>query len=217
MELENLTRAEFEKHLQDKTLRIAFLGMSNSGKSYRAKILTKELDFFWYQVDEEIQKELGFKDMEEISNWLGFPDSQNYSAKEKKYLELENKYTIVDDQKVGNKNLVFDATGSVIYLNNQVKKWLREECLLINIDVGENAVEQMMEKFFLEPKPLIWNNIFNPQPNESRAETLKRCYPELLKSRLNNYRKMAHINIPAEEIWDLSGEETLNLIKKYLN
>ena len=64
----NLTKKEFQKHFEDKTLKMVFIGMSNTGKSYKAKILKKENDFFHYHVDRKIMEELNLKNMEDISN-----------------------------------------------------------------------------------------------------------------------------------------------------
>ncbi|MDO8575944.1 MAG: hypothetical protein Q7R90_01370 [bacterium] len=116
MDLTQLTRKEFDAHMADNTLRIAFVGMSNVGKSYRSKVLRDESEFDWYQVDKEIIKSLGFTGMEEIAEWLGLPDSPTYEEREREYLESEAKHTKVDFLDT-HRNLVFDTTGSVIYLD----------------------------------------------------------------------------------------------------
>ncbi|OGG70594.1 hypothetical protein A3F27_03085 [Candidatus Kaiserbacteria bacterium RIFCSPHIGHO2_12_FULL_53_13] len=216
MELENLTQAEYEAHIANKTFRLAFVGMSNVGKSYRSQVLRDECGFMWYHVDEEIQKSLGFKAMDEISRWIGYPNSQGYAEREKTYLASEDKHTKVDFLDTNGKNLVFDTTGSVIYLQNPTLAWLKENCLVVNLDIDERAIDTMTKKFFEKPKPIAWSGFFKPNEGETEKETLERCYPELLADRLKKYRALSHINIPAEKLYDRSGSETLDVIKTYL-
>lgn len=216
MKLEPLTQSEFEKHLENKTLRLAFVGMSNAGKSYRARVLQNDCDFMWYNIDGEIQKTLGLKSMEEISEWLGYPNNPTYPERERAYLEAENKHTMIDFLDTHGKNLVSDSTGSVIYLKEHTHNWLEENCLLVNIEVDKNSTEKLITKYFDNPKPLIWSGFFKQNEGESQNEALSLCYPKLLLNRLEKYRQMSHLNIPAEKFYDKSGQETLSIIKSYL-
>ncbi len=213
---ENLRQDEFAEHTKNGTLRLAFVGMSNAGKSYRSKILKNEADFFWYQVDAEIQKKLGFAQMDEISAWLGYPNTPTYKERERQYLDAESHCTKVNFLDTSGKNLVFDTTGSVIYLADETLRWLKNDCLIVNLDVGEDAIETMIEKFITDPKPVIWKEFFKTIPGESEKETILRCYPELLTDRLARYRTLAHITIPAEELYNKNGAETLAIIQAYL-
>ncbi len=216
MRLKQLTQKEYSSHIENKTLRLAFIGMSNAGKSYRAKVLRDECEFMWYHVDGEIQKTLGFKTMEEISEWLGYPTSSTYLERERKYLDAEDKYTMINTLDTGGKNLVSDTTGSVIYLKADTHNWLEENCLMVNIQVDEKTISELIKNFFEKPKPVIWQGFFNQKENESEREALERCYPKLLSYRLEKYRTMAHVNIPAEKLYNTSGQETLDVIKPYL-
>lgn len=65
-----LTGDEMMQHVETEDFRLAFVGMSNCGKSYRSRILQNDVDFFWYEVDREIQKKLGFDTMDEIAAWM---------------------------------------------------------------------------------------------------------------------------------------------------
>lgn len=207
---------EFDAHIANGTCRIAFIGMSNGGKSYRSKVLRDELGFLWYHVDEEIQKALGFKSMGEISKWLGYPSSDGYKDREAMYLQLENEVTKNTSVKTKGGNLVFDTTGSVAQLKKDVLDTLRENTLIIHLDVGEDSLPRMIERFFKEPKPVAWGEFFSIQPGESEEEALRRCYPTLLKERLIRYRALAHVNIPAGKMYDASGKETLHIIREKL-
>ena len=216
MQSERLKPEEFDAHIADGTFRLAFIGMSNAGKSYRSKVLKKEKDFLWYQVDEEIQKALGFKDMKEISHWLGYPGSGEYAERERKYLELENEFTKQASMQTRGKNLVFDTTGSVAHLTPETLHILRENCLTVHLDVGEDTLLRLIEKFFAEPKPVAWSGYFTKEEGESEASALRRSYPTLLKERLKHYRELAHVTVPAREVYNKSAEETLTIIRSRL-
>src|SRR3989344_9382512 len=140
MDLAPLTQAEYDAHIADNSLRIAFVGMSNVGKSYRSKVLRDESEFDWYQVDKEIIKSLGFTGMEEVAEWLGPPSADTYQERERVYLDSEAKHTKVDFIDT-DRNLVFDTTGSVIYLKKPTTQWLRESCLIVNLEAGEEYID----------------------------------------------------------------------------
>ena len=217
MTSERLTPREFDTHIKNGTCRISFIGMSNGGKSYRSRILHDELGFLWHNVDEQIQKALGLKSVSEIATWLGYPSSRGYSEREQTYLSLENKCTMEDaSMRTNGKNFVFDTTGSIVQLGQDTLHALSEHTLIVHLDVGEDSVKVMIERFFKEPKPVAWGEYFTMQPNESEEEALRRCYPELLKKRLARYRALAHVNVPASELYDRSGKETLDIIRNHL-
>ncbi|MAZ67178.1 hypothetical protein CL652_00165 [bacterium] len=217
METELLKPEELDTHVLNKTLRLAFIGMSNAGKSYRSKILRDETDFLWFHVDEGIYRELGFASIEEISSWLGYPTSERYEAREAKYLELENKLTRQSSMRTDGKNLVFDTTGSVVHLSGDTLKTLHDNCLVVHLDVGEESLEKFVERFFKYPKPVAWCGFLQSMGGGSFEEAVRRSYPKLLQFRLKRYRALAQVNVPAREVRDTSARETLNIIKKYLS
>ena len=216
MESEQLTPRELETHVENGTFRLAFIGMSNAGKSYRSKVLERELGFMWYHVDGEIEKALGLEDITKSSDWLSYPSSPHYKERAKEYLSLENAFTKVDVLDTHGRNLVFDTTGSVVHLQPETTAWLHEYCLIVHLAVDESAINTLIERFFNYPKPVIWGNYFLPKENENEEETLRRCYPKLLKDRVKKYEALAHVNIPASEFRDKSGHETLKIIKHHL-
>lgn len=216
MELEKLKPHEFDAHIANGTFRLAFVGMSNAGKTYRSRMLHKEADFLWYQVDEQIQKDLDFKAIEDISTWMGLPGSEGYAGREKKYLELENKYTRHASMQTKGRNLVFDTTGSVPHLKQKTRDILHANCLVVHLDIGGTSIEAMIEKFFSDPKPVVWTTFFNRRSGETTEDALRRCYPGLLEARLIEYRTLAHVNVPAFDVRNKSAEETLAIIRSHL-
>jgi shikimate kinase len=211
-----LSQQEFDTHIKCQTLRLSLVGMSNCGKSYRSRILECENNFFWYQVDEDIQKELDLSDQAAVSIWLGYPTSQTYLERENRYIELENLYTSRASMQSMGKNLVFDTTGSVIHLALSVLETLRENTLVVHLDVGDESLENLIEQFFQTPKPVAWSGYFNQHAGESEDSALRRSYPILLAERLRRYRELAHINIIASKMHDKSGDETLSIIRDKL-
>jgi shikimate kinase len=216
MNADQLTPAEMDVHLVHGTFRLSFIGMSNAGKSYRSRVLKSELGFCWYEVDAHIQSLLHIEDMEDISTWLGYPTQETYAERASQYLATEEICTHLKDLDTEGRNLVFDTTGSVIYLSEETKNWLRNQCLIVHIDVGEETIPEMSEQYFREPKPVLWGDAFNQQVGEDGKEALRRCYPNLLRSRLEEYRKMAHLNIPHTELFDKNAHDTLETIKNYV-
>ena len=213
---EVLTPEEFDRHIARGTLRLAFIGMSNGGKSYRSKALHNEEGFAWYQVDQAILDELGFADMLAISSWLGYPMEEGYPERERRYLELEDRFTKNASMRSDGANLVFDTTGSIVHLPEETLAILQDNCLIIHLDVGDDSMAEMMRRFFEEPKPVAWFGHYAPRPGEDVHDSLRRSYPALLAERLARYRALAHVNIPARELWDASGSDTLRLIRSHL-
>lgn len=216
MDPERLLPEEFDTHLKNGTFRLSFIGMSNAGKSYRSRRLHSEMGFVWHHVDEMIYRELGLPGMEAISAWLGYPSSPTYPEREQKYLELENRFTKRSALAVENGNLVFDTTGSVVHLKGDALDALREHSLMVHLDVGNDSLEPMLERFMKEPKPVVWCGQFSIKPGESEEAALKRSYPELLQMRLAAYRTLAHLNIPVSEVYDTNAADTLAVIRKHL-
>jgi len=217
MEAEQLRPQELDEHVRKGTFRLAFVGMSNAGKSYRSRVLQNELGFFWYEVDANIQNILDVEGMTGVSEWLGYPTSPTYQERQVKYLKAEEESTFLHQLDTRGKNLVFDTTGSVIYLSEAAKDWLRHECLVVNINVGEETIPEMTERYFEEPKPVIWGGYFTQQKDETEEAALRRSYGDMLHARLLEYEALAHITIPYAELYDKTGEDTLSVIKHYLS
>ena len=216
METEMLKPEELRAHVKRKTFRLAFVGMSNAGKSYRSKVLRDEMDFTWFHVDEGIQRALGFASMEDISTWLGYPTSDGYAQREAQYLALENELTKQSSERFDGKNLVFDTTGSVVHLDADTLETLHDNCLIVHLDVGEDSLGTLVERFFAHPKPVAWCGHLHQRKGETPEDAVRRSYPELLAFRLKRYRDLAHVNIPARAVRDTSADETLEIIAHHL-
>ena len=191
------SQQDFSQKLQNKTLRIAVIGMSNTGKSYRSRQLYEAHEFERHCVDDLVGTSLGFDGESALVHWLGQPNSHGFSDRQKQYLQKEKELTIGCPLS-SKKNIILDTTGSVIYLDEEVQKFLHENFLVIQFDASSSMVEVMMEDFFVHPKALIWGESFSQQKEESDVEALRRCYPLLLKDRIEKYRQLGEVFLPAE-------------------
>ncbi|TRZ64400.1 MAG: hypothetical protein D4Q79_01565 [Spirochaetia bacterium] len=183
----------------------SFIGMSGTGKSFWSKRLEKERGYQKYSCDELIEKELsselvvlGRKGVNNLSHWMGQPYDERYAANSRRYLELEAKVLGDSLRKIENdknKNMVVDTTGSVIYLPPELLLKLKQLTKVVYLETPEFIIEKMINLYLADPKPVIWGNLYKPLLDENKMETLKRCYPELLKYRINLYNKLADIKV----------------------
>lgn len=193
-----LTKQEFQEKLNNNTLKIAFIGMSNTGKSFRSDELHQIQDFNYVHVDDKIEEELQLSSMAEMAAWMGYPFDERYEKRSKRYLALEEKYTHKTEYIHSQKNFVLDTTGSVIYLSEETKQYLKDNFLLILLDIEQDQLEKMKELFFKEPKSVYWGNSFSQKNENDTIDAVRRCYPQLLSDRKNQYRELADIIIPGE-------------------
>ncbi|MCK5461243.1 hypothetical protein KAI58_04630 [Candidatus Gracilibacteria bacterium] len=215
-----ITRDQFDEKIKEGGLKIAFVGMSNVGKSLRAREFAQQCHFQKVSVDDEIKEKLGFEDMLAMASWMGFPYEEKFKKHEEIYLNCEEEYTknclkgIAD-----NENFVLDTTGSVIYLKKSVLDFLQENFLILNLQVSEGMIELMTKKFFKEPKPVVWGDSFNQKKGESNKEALQRNYPDLLVWRQKQYKALADVVLDIyTESSDkkLSFEDFLEIIREEL-
>lgn len=190
-------QSEWTRRLEAGGVRLALIGMSNIGKSHWTQLLAEAKGFAKISVDAEIARQLGLPDVDQVAAWMGQPYEERYREAEKKYLALEDAITggiSLPDQK----NLVVDTTGSVVYLRKKTHQFLKKNFLILHLEVTPNLLTEMIERYFSQPKPVIWGAHYRPAAKESPEETLKRCYPLCLTYRLERYRELADVTISGE-------------------
>ena len=205
---EALTQKEMNVHVDNGTFRLGLVWMSNIGKSKKGQAIDELDNFTHYEVDAAIMTELWFSSMDEMAKAMA-----DGSLTETQYLKLEGKHTHNPQVERGEDNLVFDTTGSVIDLNEEVQHWLRESCLLVHLQLNEEKIPEMVERYVETPKPVIWWDIQKSTWDDDRAMQ----YRKLLKDRLDSYERLAHISIPVQELWDATGDEILQIIWKKIS
>eukprot|EP00741_Cyanophora_paradoxa_P003924 tig00000737_g3817.t1 len=196
------TSADFDVMLRENRLPIAFVGMSNTGKSFRSSQLAAAHGFHLVCIDDQIEQNigpeleaLGYSGIEGMAKWMGFPSDPTFKEKEDRYLYWENKLTAGVEMPSPMSNFCVDTTGSVIYLPEETLAGLRHRFLVVHFEATDDVLHEMIERYFEVPKPVIWGPKFDMEKGESTEAALRRCYPELLAWRRERYRELAHVNI----------------------
>ncbi|WP_415811146.1 shikimate kinase [Litorimonas haliclonae] len=194
-----LSRSEFETRYNSGKLRLAFIGMSNIGKSYTAKRVADQFDFTLIEVDKLIWEELGHDDMASFAEWQGQPYSKGYSEREEKSISLETAATR-KALRINAPNTILDTTGSVIYTGDTILKELSRTHYVVYIQATEDALERLKLQYFQQPKPLIWKSYFEQVPGQSDKDAVLASYPKLLEARAESYDALADAVLSSEYI-----------------
>ncbi len=201
-----LPRAEFDKRYADKSLRMAFIGMSNIGKSYTATRLCKTHDFALVEVDRLIWAELDQGSMADFARWQGQPYSDGYAAREAVSVKLESTAmkTAMKKRTTGGRdgNSLLDTTGSVIYSETAVLKQLSAEHLIVHITAADEDLARLQADYFALPKPLVWHGHYHRSEGQTERESIIASYPKLLQSRKSAYAALADISLSSSFVLD---------------
>ncbi len=196
-----LSRIDFEHRYNEGSLRLAFIGMSNIGKSYTAKRLAKQFNFSLVEIDQLIWETLGYSDMGAFANWQGQPYSEGYAERETRSIELETEATL-RALNTGKGNVIVDTPGSVIYTGAETLRELRETHLIIYISASDARVEGLKADYFKNPKPLIWQKYFHQRVGQSSEEAILESYPALLEARSKQYEALADQTLTDDFVLD---------------
>jgi len=220
-----ITRSEFEERQKAGTLRLAFVGMSSIGKTFRAGQFESQLDFERVSIDDKISEDLknlldrhpGEESTAALFRWMGYPFEEKYRAAEAEYLSLEEKHTLAADSS-GQKNFILDTTGSVAHLSDEVFERLQKDFLIVHFEASAERIERLVDRFAKYPKPIAWGDFFRQYPGEEEMEAVKKCYPKLLSWRIEKYNQLADTKVPGPiaRSDDYSPEQFLDLIAKSL-
>ncbi len=219
-----LTAAEFDGLLSSNKLRISIIGMSNVGKTRRAKSLVAEpaLNFLWLHGDDLVEAKLkpfleekGFRGVDGVAAWMGQPYEKRYPETQHLFLKFEEEAMQEIDYGIG-RNMIVDTTGSVIYLPLPVLQRLRENTLIIYLEATDDIRKLLFERYMSNPKPVVWGSSFNRNTGESDLGALRRCYPQLLEFRALRYSKLADITLPHTILRDTTGRQFLDGVRTRL-
>lgn len=219
-----LSASKFDQLLSSNRLQISVIGMSNVGKTRRAKSLVADpaLNFLWLNCDDLVEAKLkpflegkGFKGVDGVAAWMGQPYEKRYHETQHLFLKFEGEAMQEIDYGVG-RNVIVDTTGSVIYLPQPVLQRLCENTLIIYLEATADIRKLLFERYISNPKPVVWGSSFNKNASESDLDALKRCYPQLLEFRASRYSKLADITIPHHVLRDTTGRQFLDEVRKRL-
>ena len=202
---------------------ITLIGMSGTGKSYWSKKLESQ-GFKRFGCDDlitiHLAEQLGYIEPEEFDmhQWVGYPDEETHISRAQQYLIAEEEVLneIIDYlKKAGeHENIVIDSTGSVIYMPEEILSTLCQLTRIVYLDITSQDFDRMLHYYLENPVAIIWNNYFLPKPTESRSQTFALCYPQLIKSREQKYKELAHLTIPPDlhRALDTTVEKFLSFI-----
>lgn len=219
-----ISQAEFGKLLKSNRLRISVIGMSNVGKTRRAKSLVSdpELNFLWVCCDDLVEAKLspflegkGFRGVDGVAAWMGQPYEARYPETQGMFLKFEDEAMSEIDYSLP-KNIIVDTTGSVVYLSQKALQRLKEKTLVIYLEATEDIKKLLFELYISNPKPVVWGGSFGKRSGETGSDALKRCYPKLLEFRAARYAELADIAIPHNVLRDATGRQFIEEVRKRL-
>lgn len=207
-----LSRSEFNKRYAEGTLRVALVGMSNIGKSYSGLRLAADFDFSLIEVDKFIWEELGEESLTDFAAWQGQPYSDGYDDREAQSMKIEARATL-QSMETRARNPLLDTTGSVIYAGEEVLETLQRDWFVVYIEAVEEHLERLKSQYFEQPKPLAWAGHFRMIEGLDETASLLACYPDLLKSRAEQYSAIADRTIGSDAILTPDTEVLFDLIR----
>jgi shikimate kinase len=189
-------------------MRFSLIGMSNIGKTSWAKRISSAKKCAHINCDALIERKLkseladgNYHGIDGVAKWMGFPFDSDYKKRSGLYIIYEREVmreSLDNLKKDKNFAAVIDTTGSVIYTGDDILDELRTTTRVIYFEASEQHIDELFRKYIANPKPVIWDNCYKAQKNETTQDTLKRCYPLLLRERISRYKEIAHITIPFE-------------------
>ncbi|MDR3553775.1 MAG: hypothetical protein P4L55_03385 [Syntrophobacteraceae bacterium] len=201
-------------------MQLTFIGMSGCGKSHWSKALVQQ-GFKRFSCDELIARKLSasLKNHDgsklELGEWMGFPFHSGYHDRERRYVNVEEEVVrdIVQDFESGKLNhsmdIVVDSTGSLIYLDAKLLERLKNHTKFVYFYAPSSLWDEMTLLYSSNPRPVLWNGMYNNRHNETNEQSIARCYKDLIVSRDRLYSQYADIIVSAERLregrFDSSG------------
>ena len=137
--------------------------------------------------------------MDAFAEWQGHPYTDGYAEREKHSIALETEATR-KALKTDGHNPMIDTTGSVIYTDEDVLKYLRQNYYIVYIEAMEDHLERLKVQYFKHPKPLVWAGHYEKLEGKTKIESILECYPKLLTSRGKAYAQQADATVSSTMI-----------------
>lgn len=200
-----MSAASFKQWLENAKARqqnVILMGMSGTGKSHWSRRLAKACAAQHIEYDDLIGRspELsallasypGHDRAAKMGHYLGMPWTAGFDDKEERFLALEGR---IMNENLPASGTILDLSGSAVYHPEAMAR-IAETGLVIYLEASPDAQDEMFEMFIKHPKPVCWRGMFKPLSGETNEESLKRCYPLLLKQRDALYRVYADVIVP---------------------
>lgn len=194
-----LSRQQFDKKLEAGDLCLAFIGMSNVGKSHMARKIARAYGFTHIEIDRLIWQALGFQTMTELAQWQGQPYEPDYATRETRIIALEAECLQTALTQTRERTII-DAPGSIIYVPQDIRNSLKAQCYIVHIKANTQDIERLQADYFNHPKPLAWAGHYKIHPTHTHTQTIRTCYPKLLESRTVEYAKLADTCLDASTL-----------------
>ena len=185
---------------------LGLIGMSGVGKTTWAKRLAAA-GFTCLHCDdliaEKLQAQGGVSDrsITAIGRWMGFPDDDQYAARETLYLACETEVlrdiaASLAANHTTNESLLIDMTGSAIYVAPAILAALRRHATIVYLATTATQHDDLLRAYLASPRPVLWHGHYQPAPGEAAHTALARCYTDLLRDRASRYIALAHVALP---------------------
>ena len=222
----HMSPSEFLEQIDANKLSITMIGMSNLGKTHWSQMLST-IGFDHINCDDLIEFELielmkakGYTGgIEDVARWMGMPYEDRYAVNQTKFLDIEkgviSRLTSINQPTVS--NTIIDTSGSVVHTGIELCKALQNQTLMIYLAASQEHTEKLFEKYIAEPKPVVFENMFQPHDGEENNVALARAYKNLLEERTGLYEKYADVTLHSQDLANISsGEDFLALVAKSL-
>jgi shikimate kinase len=191
-------------------MRLSFIGMSGSGKSYwSAKLAQWGYRHFCCDamIATRLAPELIRPDESRMTmgEWMGFPYQPQYTEREARYLACEMAVlgeilTCIEREVDGCEwDVIVDTTGSVVYTGQELLNKLRRHTTVVHMATPIEVQERMLELYLVNMRPVLWQGMFEKRSGETNEAALARCYHKLLSSRERLYQRLADVTVGYDE------------------
>jgi shikimate kinase len=134
----------------------------------------------------------------DVGRWMGFPHEPGFRRREALYLahEMDALRSVIAQARQcadSRSDCVIDTGGSVIYADTELLDQLHRYSTVVYLTIPATMHRHMAQEYIANPRPLIWNGLFDQAPDESPQDACVRCYTELIRYRESLYD--AHSNV----------------------
>jgi shikimate kinase len=182
---------------------LTFMGMSGAGKSFWAAKLAAQ-GFRVLHCDELIAAQLQTlvgqigTSLDDLGRWMGLPYQPGFRQREALYMACETdtlRAVVAHAQAwaAAGANCVIDTGGSVIYADPELVQRLRQCSTVVYFRIPTTQHQQMLEAYLAQPRPVIWNGLFQQAPSEELAAAFRRSYAQLLRQREQLYEQYSDL------------------------